>query len=54
MPQLHQRGVELIYELVTTADHLEKMKPEDVVALLRETAMVLGDLLKRDIPDKPS
>lgn len=54
MPQLHQRGVELVYELVTAADHVEKMKHEEVAALLRETASVLGDLLQRDVQDHPA
>ena len=54
MPQLHQRGVELVYELVTAADHVDRMKPEDVAALLRETAGVLGDLLQRDVQHHPA
>lgn len=54
MPQLHQRGVVLVYELVTAADHVENMKHHDVAALLRETASVLGDLLQRDVQDYPA
>ena len=50
MTKLHMRGVELVHELLSAADHLDKMKPQDVVDLLRETATVLGDLLKRDVP----
>jgi hypothetical protein len=50
MPQLHARGVELVLELLDAADQLERMPPESVKALLRETASVLGDLLKRDRP----
>ena len=49
MPQLHARGVELVLELLDAADHLHNLKPNDLAALLRETATVLGDLLKRDI-----
>jgi hypothetical protein len=55
MPQLHARGVELVVELLDAADHVHKLRPDDLAALLRETASVLGDLLNRDIPPgKPS
>ena len=50
MPELHARGVELVVELLDAADHVHNIKPNDLAALLRETAGVLGDLLKRDIP----
>jgi hypothetical protein len=50
MPELHARGVELVIELLDAADHIHNLKPDDVATLLRETATVLGDLLKRDIP----
>ena len=53
MAVLHARGVELVCELLSAADHLEKIKPEDVRELLRESATVLGDLLKRDKPASP-
>ncbi|QPC90018.1 hypothetical protein [Mesorhizobium sp. INR15] len=41
-----ERGVELIYELITAADNLERMTPEDIAGLLCEAAMALADLLK--------
>jgi hypothetical protein len=50
MPELHARGVELVVELLDAADHVHNLKPEELAGLLRETATVLGDLLKRDIP----
>jgi hypothetical protein len=50
MPELHARGVALVVELLEAADHIDRFKPDDVAALLRETAEVLGELLKRDIP----
>ena len=43
-------GVELVVELLDAADHVHNINPIDLTALLRETAAVLGDLLKRDIP----
>ncbi|NGN43496.1 hypothetical protein G6N74_20705 [Mesorhizobium sp. CGMCC 1.15528] len=50
MPQLHARGVELVVELLDAAEHLEKIPAAEVKKLLRETSLVLGDLLARDIP----
>jgi len=50
MAQLHARGLELVVDLLDAADQLEKMRHEEVRSLLRETAFLLGDLLKRDIP----
>lgn len=52
MAQLHMRGVELVHELLSSADSIENMRQQDVVDLMRETAQVLGDLLKRDSPEK--
>jgi hypothetical protein len=49
MPQLHARGVELVVELLDTAEHFEKMPASDIKKLLRETSLVLGDLVARDI-----
>ncbi|TPK69598.1 hypothetical protein FJ546_03120 [Mesorhizobium sp. B2-4-19] len=54
MPQLHARGLELVLDLLAAADHLEKLRDEDLRSLLRETATVLADLLERDIPKRPS
>lgn len=48
--QLHQKGVELLVTLMDAIDHQDKLKPTDVDWLLRETAQVLGELLKRDVP----
>ena len=52
MPQLHRHGVELVVDLLDAADHVEKLSTEDIRALLREAAVVLGDLLKRNKPVK--
>jgi|EndMetStandDraft_4_1072995.scaffolds.fasta_scaffold881375_2 hypothetical protein len=50
MPELHRRGVELVVDLLDAADHIETWTHEEIRDLLRETAGVLGDLLKRDRP----
>ncbi|SFL08102.1 hypothetical protein SAMN04488498_12953 [Mesorhizobium albiziae] len=52
MPQLHARGVDLVVELLKAADHLEHLTSAESKALLKEAAMVLGELLKRDIPEE--
>ena len=49
--QLHMRGVELVVELMQAAEHADRLKPDEMKNLLREAADVLGDLLKRDIPE---
>ena len=47
MPELHQRGVELVVDLLDAADNIDRIKLAEIEALLRETAAVLGDLLAR-------
>lgn len=48
--ELHQRGVDLLVTVMDAIDHQDKLEPSDVDWLLRETAQVLGELLKRDVP----
>lgn len=48
--QLHMRGVELVVELQDAADLAHELTPSEIRRLLLETASVLGDLLKRDLP----
>ncbi len=50
MPELHRQGLELVVDLLDAADHLAAIPEEDVRRLLRDTADVLADLLKRDVP----
>lgn len=47
--QLHQRGVDLLVTVMDAIDHRDKLQPADLDWLLRETAHVLGELLKRDV-----
>ena len=53
LPQLHMRGVELVVELLDAADHVDRMRAEDLRALLSESARVLSELLARDVPPRP-
>ncbi len=48
--QFHQRGVDLLVTVMDAIDHQDKLQPDDLDWLLRETAHVLGELLKRDVP----
>ena len=50
MAKLHLRGVELLVDLLDAAEQVENLSHEAVRELLRETASVLGELLKRDVP----
>jgi len=48
--QLHARGVELVVERLDAAEPFKNMPPDHIEMLFRETSLVLGDLLARDIP----
>lgn len=52
MAELHQRGVDLVVDLLDAADHPEMLPDQELLNLLRRAAYVLGDLLVRDVvPD---
>lgn len=48
--RLHQRGVDLLVNVQDALEHFEKLSVEEVRALLRETEVVLRELLARDVP----
>ncbi|MBN9244246.1 MAG: hypothetical protein J0I98_15770 [Mesorhizobium sp.] len=48
--KLHQRGVDLLVDIMDAADHAETLTADDMRLLLREMTYVLGELLKRDVP----
>jgi hypothetical protein len=50
--QLHQRGVDLLLDVMDAAEHVEKLSHDEMRRLLTEVAEVLGELLKRDVPEK--
>lgn len=50
MARLHQRGVELLLDVQTSLEHFDKLTSREVVALLKETEVVLRELLARDVP----
>ena len=50
MAELHQRGVELVRQLLDVADEPHAVTQQDMQALLREAARILSGLLTRDMP----
>ncbi|MGB3643489.1 MAG: hypothetical protein WBA15_03335 [Mesorhizobium sp.] len=48
--QIHQRGVDLLVNVLDAADNLDSLTREEMRDLLNEVGIVLGSLLERDIP----
>lgn len=48
--KLHQRGIDLLVEIHTALDHVEKISSKDVRDLLNEAEFVLREVLARDMP----
>ena len=46
--QLHQRGVDLLVNVLDAADHVETLSPEEIRRLLKDVADVMGQILERD------
>ncbi|MGB3387273.1 MAG: hypothetical protein WBA88_04755 [Pseudaminobacter sp.] len=46
--QLHQRGVDLLVNVLDAADHIETLSPEEIRRLLKAVADVMGQILERD------
>ncbi|WP_018428249.1 hypothetical protein [Hoeflea sp. 108] len=53
MPVLHQRGVDLLLEVMDAKDHIDSLSREEIRKLLVEVSDVLMLLLERDIPGAP-
>lgn len=45
---LHQRGVDLLVNVMDAADLADQLTPEDIRRLLREVAEVMSLMLERD------
>lgn len=50
MPELHQRGVELLVDVLDATEHADQMRPAEIKGLLTQIGVVLGQLLERDVP----
>lgn len=46
--QLHQRGVDLLVNVLDAADHIETLSSEEIRRLLKAVADVMGQILERD------
>jgi hypothetical protein len=46
--ELHQRGVDLLLNVMDSADHVEQLSPNDMRRLLTEVAQVVSLILERD------
>jgi hypothetical protein len=51
--RLHQRGVDLLVDLMDAEDHFDSVTRDELHLLVREAVVVFGQLLERDIPDEP-
>lgn len=49
--QRHQRGVDLLVNVLEAADHVEVLTHDDIRRLLDEVAAVLCPILQRDAED---
>lgn len=54
MAHLHQRGIDLMLNVQSALDHAERLSVNDVRALLKETEVVLRELLARDSVQTPA
>lgn len=46
--RLHQRGVDLLVDVMDAADHLEELTQDETRRLLKEVAEVMSLILERD------
>lgn len=46
--QLHQRGVDLLVDVMDAADHVELLTHDEIRRLLKEVAEVMSLILERD------
>jgi hypothetical protein len=51
--QLHQRGVDLLVDLMDAEQHFDQVPSDELRRLIAESVVVFGQLLERDIPDDP-
>jgi hypothetical protein len=51
--RLHQRGVDLLVDLMDAEQHFEEFPRAELKKLISEAVVVFGQLLERDIPDEP-
>lgn len=51
--RLHQRGVDLLVNLMDADEHFDALSRDELRRLISEAIVVFGELLKRKIPEDP-
>jgi hypothetical protein len=50
---LHQRGVDLLVNLMDAEEHFDVLDREELRRLISEAVIVFGEILRRDVPTVP-
>jgi hypothetical protein len=50
--QLHQRGVDLLLNLMDAEQHFDNFTRDELRQLISEAVVVFGQILERDIPEE--
>ncbi len=50
---LHQRGVDLLVNLMDAEEHFDTVEREELRSLISEAVVVFGEILQRDVPSVP-
>jgi hypothetical protein len=51
--RLHQRGVDLLVNLMDAEEHFDAVTRDELRHLIGEAVIVFGQILERDVPDEP-
>ncbi len=50
---LHQRGVDLLINLMDVEEHFDTVERDELRRLISEAVIVFGEILRRDVPKAP-
>ncbi len=48
--KLHQRGVDLLVNLMDAEQHFDQLTPDELRRLISECVVVFGQIVERDVP----
>ncbi len=51
--RLHQRGVDLLVDLMDAEQHFDTISRDELRRLISEAVVVFGQILERDVPHEP-
>ncbi len=51
--RLHQRGVDLLVDLMDAEQHFDTISRDELRRLISEAVVVFGQILERDVPQEP-